>query len=468
MKVPLIENNPLRVLGVFSNATLREIEQNKAQLRAFARVGQETSLPLWLNGLSLLPRLPFVTDDLLAEAEAQLTLQNEHKRHALFWFERDSDHAQEDLEACSLLNNDQVDEARQVWQQRTDHAAQNNLLLLAVIADDWIEIAERAPKCFEDNIIDFRLFMHEILKPFVEANSSHSYEMLYFFEQEPWRTEVKRLLESIHKQTLDEKIDRLNCADSTDESLLKSNIEEVLSAMTHLEALNELCGKESIISVYYYKETTKLLSKKIDELCRQFKDRRMTNWVLKQLNKLLDSLESDSPIYSYAESLRDEIKSSVKEKNYIRSSCLDCCSLLLEYFFGVLIIFGLLFIPTCFSKHKQYLDESRYSFPKIDSIRYNDPIFSPFVPDSTVSTDSLILYLKGKLDKNREINLKMIKKNRENLEKSRKMSEQWEEIKKRSSNYEKGLHVPPMPNTTVSAVGQKIEPTSTTELDSLE
>ena len=41
MKVPQIEYNPLRVLGVFANATLREIEQNKAQLRAYARVSLE-------------------------------------------------------------------------------------------------------------------------------------------------------------------------------------------------------------------------------------------------------------------------------------------------------------------------------------------------------------------------------------------------------------------------------------------
>ena len=63
----LTDSNPLRILGVFANASLREIEQNKALLRAFARVGQEAQLQLWLNGLSLLKPLPPVTEAMLAQ-----------------------------------------------------------------------------------------------------------------------------------------------------------------------------------------------------------------------------------------------------------------------------------------------------------------------------------------------------------------------------------------------------------------
>ena len=172
MRISLIEDNPLRVLGVFSNATLREIEKNKAQLRAFARIGQKVQLPLWLNGLSLLPQMPDMSDEQLAQAEARLALRNDRKHYARFWFERDDNHSQEDQEALSLLNNNLVDEARQLWTNRNDHAAQKNLLLLAVILDNWNEIAVYATKCFEGDILEFRLFMDAVAESSPEANAS--------------------------------------------------------------------------------------------------------------------------------------------------------------------------------------------------------------------------------------------------------------------------------------------------------
>ena len=96
MRLKLIDDNPLRVLGVYANSTLREIEHNKSQLRAFARIGQEVELPLWLNGLSLLPHLPMVDETMLEQAQAKLSLQEDRERYQLFWFEFDSNFAQED------------------------------------------------------------------------------------------------------------------------------------------------------------------------------------------------------------------------------------------------------------------------------------------------------------------------------------------------------------------------------------
>ena len=147
MRIPQIDNNPLRVLGVYANSSLREIEQNKAQLRAFARVGQKVELPLWLKGFSLLPPMPDITEEMVQQAQSQISLQDDRDDYARFWFERDENLAQVDEKVFSLLCNNQVDEACHLLQQRTDHAAMKNLLLLSVMNDDWSMIADCASKC---------------------------------------------------------------------------------------------------------------------------------------------------------------------------------------------------------------------------------------------------------------------------------------------------------------------------------
>ena len=84
MRIPQIDINPLRVLGVYANSTLREIEQNKAQLRAFARVGQKVELRLWLRGLTLLPPMPDVTEEMVTQAQSQISLQDDRDNYARF------------------------------------------------------------------------------------------------------------------------------------------------------------------------------------------------------------------------------------------------------------------------------------------------------------------------------------------------------------------------------------------------
>ena len=309
MRVPLIDNNPLRVLGVFSNATLREIEQNKAQLRAFARVDQKAQLPLWLNGASMLPQLPDITEEMLSEAEAELTLQDDCDRYAIFWFERDSRHANEDLEACTLLNENRVDEARQLWLQRTDHAAQKNLLLLAVAGDDWSEIATRAAKCFEGSMAEFRTFMGEVVESSFD-DDSQSNQLLGHFTEDPWMTEVKRLLESHHKSRLDDIIDRLQRSGITDEKLLRYEVDEALDELGHLDDLKTLLGRESIVYTFYSTEISKLLSDKIKGYYSSYPCEFSSEWAKYRFNLLLRHLDAYGSAYDTAAKARNEFLTS--------------------------------------------------------------------------------------------------------------------------------------------------------------
>ncbi|MBO7067906.1 MAG: hypothetical protein J6W52_04420 [Bacteroidaceae bacterium] len=287
MRILLIDNNPLRVLGVFANASLREIEQNKAQLRAYAHVGQRVLLPLWLNGLPLLSPLSDVTEEQLAKAQAELTLSADRDRYSLFWFERDCNHVQDEQEAIKLLNNYCIEDVCRLWRKRTDHAAQKNLLLLAVLTDDWLEIATKATQYFDGNLTGFRQFMNEVIKSSPEANNPQSHELLFYFPEEMWSSEMKHILVNRHKLALEEAIDRLKHTGTTDALLLRKEIDRMVNEISRVEALRNLLGNDSFTSSYYSNEAARPLIDAIHAYTKLVNSKSALVWAAEVMNEVL-------------------------------------------------------------------------------------------------------------------------------------------------------------------------------------
>ena len=259
MRIPQIDINPLRVLGVYANSTLREIEQNKAQLRAFARVGQKVELPLWLRGLTLLPPMPNVTEEMVTQAQSQISLQDDRDNYARFWFEHNESLAKEDEQVFSLLCNNQVDEACQLLQQRTDHAALKNLLLLSVLKDDWTQIADCASKCFEGDLMEFRLFMDAVVKASDRANGEDSNQLLDYFNDESWRAEMSKVLTNNHRQLMECLLEHLKHVPADNVKLLQKAYDKAMVDRKHLIAICNLNGEESLIHQFYLCEFGKML-----------------------------------------------------------------------------------------------------------------------------------------------------------------------------------------------------------------
>ena len=79
----LIEANPFRTLGVYSNASLKEITANKTKLAAYSKVGKAITFPSDLQQLlGAISR----TGDSILNAEHELTLPINKAKYALFWF----------------------------------------------------------------------------------------------------------------------------------------------------------------------------------------------------------------------------------------------------------------------------------------------------------------------------------------------------------------------------------------------
>src|SRR5574344_267003 len=79
----IIRTNPFRILGVYSNASIKEIVANKEKMKAFLRIGKNPSFQLDLNNfLSGIDR----NVDIVAKAESDIALPKDKLRYAMFWF----------------------------------------------------------------------------------------------------------------------------------------------------------------------------------------------------------------------------------------------------------------------------------------------------------------------------------------------------------------------------------------------
>lgn len=79
----LIQSNPYRVLGVCSNASLKEITANKSRLAKYASVGKTVAFET--DMASFLPSAER-TEASIEKAFADLALPADKLKHALFWF----------------------------------------------------------------------------------------------------------------------------------------------------------------------------------------------------------------------------------------------------------------------------------------------------------------------------------------------------------------------------------------------
>ena len=79
----IVLQNPYRILGVYANASKKDIVANKGRATAFLKVNRPVEYPLDLKGI--LPA-PDRTLDLMNEAEGHLAIAKEQIKYAQFWF----------------------------------------------------------------------------------------------------------------------------------------------------------------------------------------------------------------------------------------------------------------------------------------------------------------------------------------------------------------------------------------------
>ena len=81
IRMNILQNNPYRLLGVYSNSPTKERLANHNRMKAFLKVGKSVSFPLDLSQyLASIER----TETSVADAEAALTLPKDQMQYAQF------------------------------------------------------------------------------------------------------------------------------------------------------------------------------------------------------------------------------------------------------------------------------------------------------------------------------------------------------------------------------------------------
>ena len=138
----IIDNNPYRQLGVFSNSPTKERVANLNRLKAFLNVGRQVSFPLDLpEYLPIMER----TAESVKEADAKLTLPKDQIGYAQFWFVKSTPL---DNIAFNNLFAGKTDDALSIWNKKDNVSSLQNRIVFSLILKDYANAIACAEKLY--------------------------------------------------------------------------------------------------------------------------------------------------------------------------------------------------------------------------------------------------------------------------------------------------------------------------------
>ncbi len=138
IRMNILQNNPYRILGVYSNSPIKERLANHNRLKAFLKVGKSVSFPLDLHQyLSSVNR----TDATVADAEAKLTLPKDRMLYSQFWFVKATPL---DEVAFNHLTSGEMTKAEEIWHKKECASSLQNLIVCALMRGDYETAMSRA------------------------------------------------------------------------------------------------------------------------------------------------------------------------------------------------------------------------------------------------------------------------------------------------------------------------------------
>lgn len=141
----IIRNNPYRVLGVLANASRKEIERNKSQIKAFAKVGKTPSFPYdFENILGPVDR----SEDNLNDAVSKLTFDKDKVAYGLFWFNNASFIDEETLRRLKESNIDNAISYLALC-GKASYSTYINMGVLGLLSSNWVCAAYCYTRLFE-------------------------------------------------------------------------------------------------------------------------------------------------------------------------------------------------------------------------------------------------------------------------------------------------------------------------------
>lgn len=169
-----IYNNPFRILGVYANASIKDIKANEAKAKAFLNVGKDVTFPCDFNQIMpLLKRTP----EMMEFANAQLTLPNEKIKYALLWFVKVTPL---DEIAFNHLENGNFEHTLNIWRKKECFSSLLNISTLALIKGHYLLAIDSIIKMLESekhrqdfisSVVDetFQISVEELVHSFLDV-----------------------------------------------------------------------------------------------------------------------------------------------------------------------------------------------------------------------------------------------------------------------------------------------------------
>lgn len=176
----LINNNPYRIAGILSNVTARELQKQKAKIKAYARVGKEVKSDYDFQILESINR----TEDSIDKAFSTIEQNQDKVNFALFWFLNENPF---DSTAIEYLKNGDAEKAYEIWEKITNNkevnvknfSSFNNLGTYKILSSNRFDIKlgiEAKIKLIESEY--FENFVHSVADETITINPQKQSEKL--------------------------------------------------------------------------------------------------------------------------------------------------------------------------------------------------------------------------------------------------------------------------------------------------
>lgn len=128
----IIQNNPYRVMGAFTDASSATLASNSSRMKAFAAIGKNISYPQ--DMAIVFGSSPERNAAMLSSSMAAIASPMERLKHGLFWFMNATDTDAKALAALAQTGN--LLEARKIWEEgEQDMSSLQNQLVCCLLKD---------------------------------------------------------------------------------------------------------------------------------------------------------------------------------------------------------------------------------------------------------------------------------------------------------------------------------------------
>ena len=153
----LVGKNPYRVLGVYGNATSKEVQKNLSRIAAFAKVGRTEE---FYTDFNVAFRVSFQRlnagsedthfklerdEEMVAAAQAQLHSAGDRLLHLCFWW---TCATPADEAAFRKLETGDLEGAREIWNRRSNVSAVVNAMTTSWLLADTATVGAKAEELF--------------------------------------------------------------------------------------------------------------------------------------------------------------------------------------------------------------------------------------------------------------------------------------------------------------------------------